>query len=251
MNNTIEKIQFHARKHGFEFDVKGNNLLIAGRFLIIHLDNTVTFEMFGKAIKTYKSIYHAVKAVYNSFGTAEFRHVRRQNDIKLAEQIASQYNLPVGRIDDNELNNGDYFLHFSLKGVIRLYHVTDLISEHHDILEAVQALNNIINPKEDNTMKSENKNKLYVTMTDTFLSGWGMAENKISKYVIECDTYEEALIVQDNAKARTDMKHVSIAYSKPNYSKKRHHVSLVTKEEAGNWFIPDYFKKQLSTKEGE
>ena len=26
--------------------------------------------------------------------------------------------------------------------------------------------------------------KYYVSMTDSFLSGWGMAENKISKYIL-------------------------------------------------------------------
>ena len=34
--------------------------------------------------------------------------------------------------------------------------------------------------------------KYYVSMTDSFLSGWGMAENKISKYIIICDNLEQA-----------------------------------------------------------
>lgn len=245
MKNTLEKIQFHARKHGFEFNVEGNTAHVFGRELIMNADNTVTFQFNEKAIKTYKNIGSAVKAVYNTFGPTQHKKIRRNNDMELAEQIAEQYELPVEKIDDNELNNGEYFLHFSLSGTIRLFHVTDLISEHDDVLEAVQALNNIINPKEDNTMKNENKNKLYVTMTDTFLSGWGEAENRISKYVIECETYEEAQTVYNNAKARTDMKDVSIAYKKPYYSPKTHHVAFRTKEEVPSWFIPDYFKKQL------
>ena len=32
----------------------------------------------------------------------------------------------------------------------------------------------------------------YVTMTDKFMSGWGRAEGKINKFVVECETREKA-----------------------------------------------------------
>ena len=85
----------------------------------------------------------------------------------------------------------------------------------------------------------------YVTMTDRFLSGWGMAQDKISKYVIECETYEEAEIVAENAENRTEMKHIKIAKKKPVYNKNTHHTSYVSKATPGvrNWFTPGYFKK--------
>jgi hypothetical protein len=46
-----------------------------------------------------------------------------------------------------------------------------------------------------NTTKSINK--YWVSMTDKFMSGWGMAENKINKLVIECDSYDIAECVEE------------------------------------------------------
>jgi hypothetical protein len=46
----------------------------------------------------------------------------------------------------------------------------------------------------------------YVTMTDKFMSGWGEAQGKNNKLVISCDTYEEAQIVEENARRRKEMK---------------------------------------------
>jgi len=84
----------------------------------------------------------------------------------------------------------------------------------------------------------------YVTMTDTFLSGWGQAKNKIAKFVNECETLEEAAIVADNARCRTDQKCVNIVYSKPYYNKDRYHVQYKTKTDMPNWYIKDYFKNR-------
>ena len=83
----------------------------------------------------------------------------------------------------------------------------------------------------------------YVTMIDTFLSGWGVAENKKSRYVIMCETYEEAEVVKENAKNRSDMTKISIVSTRPTYSNKSNTVKYVDKKEAGNWFKPNYFKK--------
>ena len=81
-------------------------------------------------------------------------------------------------------------------------------------------------------------------MVDTFLSGWGKAEGKTSRYIIECDTYEEAEIVAENARNRSDMKKVSIVTQKPSFNKAKNHVAIVNKETASNWFKPNYFKKE-------
>ena len=59
--------------------------------------------------------------------------------------------------------------------------------------------------------------KFYVSMTDTFMSGWGMAKNKTNKYVVECDTYEQAVTIERNAKQRSEMKYVNICGKKPSY----------------------------------
>ena len=64
---------------------------------------------------------------------------------------------------------------------IRIY----LIVASETIGRAAKALPNI---QEDIKMDK----KYYVSMTDSFLSGWGMAENKISKYIVICDNLEQA-----------------------------------------------------------
>lgn len=69
----------------------------------------------------------------------------------------------------------------------------------------------------------------FVTMTDTMLSGWGMAENKISKRVILCKTFREAQIIVsglNNCKNRNGMRYINIAYKFPKYSEKRYTVSV-------------------------
>lgn len=61
--------------------------------------------------------------------------------------------------------------------------------------------------------------KLYVTMTDKFMSGWGMATNKTNKFIIVCDTWEQAETIERNAKKRSEMKYINICISKPKYGK--------------------------------
>lgn len=71
--------------------------------------------------------------------------------------------------------------------------------------------------------------KYWVSMTDKFMSGWGMAEGKTNKLVIECDNYEQAYIIEQNAKRRSEMKHINICINKPKarsgvlYSHKHYH----------------------------
>ena len=59
--------------------------------------------------------------------------------------------------------------------------------------------------------------KLYVTMTDKFLSGWGMAKGKINKLIIECDTWEQAETIERNAHNRSEMEDINIETVKPYY----------------------------------
>lgn len=68
-------------------------------------------------------------------------------------------------------------------------------------------------------MKTE---KYYVTMTDKFMSGWGMAENKINKMIVECETMEQARIIERNAKKRDEMRYINICFKKPSYNKERY-----------------------------
>ena len=81
--------------------------------------------------------------------------------------------------------------------------------------------------------------KYYVTMTDKFMSGWGHANGKINKLVIECETWDEALTVSINAGDRDEMKYINIVDTKPYYNKSRYHTSYHAKPEYQTWFKKD------------
>ena len=83
--------------------------------------------------------------------------------------------------------------------------------------------------------------KYYVTMTDKFMSGWGMAEGKINKLIFECKDYKQAEIVRDNAQAREEMKYINIVTSKPYYNNDRYYPQVKTIEEYPNWYKEGYF----------
>ena len=57
----------------------------------------------------------------------------------------------------------------------------------------------------------------YVTMTDKFMSGWGMARNKTNKLIIECQTIEQAEQIALVARYRDEMTYVNIRTTKPYY----------------------------------
>ena len=80
--------------------------------------------------------------------------------------------------------------------------------------------------------------KVYVVMTDKFMSGWGRAEGKINKFVVECNTMKEAEIIERNAKKRPEMKYVNITKKVPYYSATRYLVSERTFEDMhGPWLV--------------
>ena len=84
--------------------------------------------------------------------------------------------------------------------------------------------------------------KYYVTMNDTFFSGWGKAEGKINKLVIECDSLDEMEIVMDNAKAREEMKSINYYVGKvPYWNKNRFLVQIKDKNDYPSWFKKGYF----------
>ncbi len=89
--------------------------------------------------------------------------------------------------------------------------------------------------------------KYYVTMTDSFLSNWGMSDKRINKLVFECDNMSEAFIVEQNAKNRTDQIYINIAAKKPYYSKERYYVQYKTKKEYSAWYEKDYFKNRYNS----
>ena len=85
----------------------------------------------------------------------------------------------------------------------------------------------------------EKKMALYVTMTDKFMSGWGEAEGKINKYVIECESHQQAQICAKNACLRSEMKYINIVSKKPYYKQSRYLVSLKKFSELGSIWTQD------------
>lgn len=67
------------------------------------------------------------------------------------------------------------------------------------------------------TTETKLKPIFWVTMTDKFMSGWGMAANKTNKLIIACYTYQQAEIIERNANRRNEMKYVNICSRKPRY----------------------------------
>lgn len=87
--------------------------------------------------------------------------------------------------------------------------------------------------------------KWYVSMTDRFMSGWGGAKGRIAKYVVVCDSFEEAEIAADNARRRSEMRYVNICVNCPRYDSRRYQTSFLTKEKNPNspWYIPSPFQR--------
>lgn len=73
----------------------------------------------------------------------------------------------------------------------------------------------------------------YVTMTDKFMSGWGLADGLINKLIFLCEDYNQAKIVAENAERRTEMKYVNISGARPAYFRK----TKGTDYECGNYYV--------------
>lgn len=73
----------------------------------------------------------------------------------------------------------------------------------------------------------------YVTMTDEFMSGWGKAENKINKYVVCCETMQQAGTIAKNARKRNEMKYINIRTRKPYYNNNKYITTFKKFEELG------------------
>ena len=78
--------------------------------------------------------------------------------------------------------------------------------------------------------------KVYVSMTDTFLSDWGVSDGKINKLIFECNNYEEAAIVLNNAKNRKEMKDIKVHDKMPKYKENKYYVQIKNKNVYPNWY---------------
>ena len=76
---------------------------------------------------------------------------------------------------------------------------------------------------------------VYVTMTDKFMSGWGMAKGITNKLVIECENRMQAEKIADCANSRSEMKYINIRYSKPSYNSNKYLTSWKVYSQMTGW----------------
>jgi len=69
------------------------------------------------------------------------------------------------------------------------------------------------------------EHKYYVTATDKFMSGWGMASKRISKMVAICNDYKRACEIEEMWDKRNDLCRVNITPNKPYYRPSKYHTS--------------------------
>lgn len=75
----------------------------------------------------------------------------------------------------------------------------------------------------------------YVTATDKFLSGWGMATGKVHKLIVVCKSMEQARRVEKNMKKDRTLSRVNIALDKPYYAKGKYTTKTIKAENAPLW----------------
>lgn len=64
----------------------------------------------------------------------------------------------------------------------------------------------------------------WITVTDKFLSGWGMAKDKVNKMVIECESIQQFRALKAYIKTRDEMTHLYFCQAFPKHLFKRDDV---------------------------
>lgn len=72
----------------------------------------------------------------------------------------------------------------------------------------------------------------FVSMIDNYMSGWGHAKDKKNKFIVICQTFEEAETVARNAAKRPEMKYINISKTPPKIARNQL-ASYETFEELG------------------
>jgi hypothetical protein len=84
------------------------------------------------------------------------------------------------------------------------------------------------------------KAPFYVCCNDSFMSGWGHAQGKVNTLIFPCQSYEEAEIVERNARRRSDQKFVRICTRKPKLNP-YHLYQVKTRDTYDRWYQPNAF----------
>ena len=86
-----------------------------------------------------------------------------------------------------------------------------------------------------------------VTMTDVFMSGWGMAKGKKSKLVIGPMKWDDAIQIERAARRRSEMRYVNIRERKGKpqswYPYDRVDVKKLS-EVGGSWKTGSYWRRK-------
>jgi hypothetical protein len=118
--------------------------------------------------------------------------------------------------------------------------VTEYITDFRNAYDKESAIKALYNKYEHIEVISVKERALkpvcYVTMNDKFMSGWGCANGKTNKLAIACDTWEQAFLIEKNAKRRNEMKYINISINKP-YDNSRTFVSYKHFTDMGGMWV--------------
>lgn len=95
---------------------------------------------------------------------------------------------------------------------------------------------------EDRRTEQEKKETwAFVVCNDTFLSGWGYARGGRSLYALAVTSPDQAKIVLDNGRARSDMRRVRLNMRLPRL-REGDHLVIVGPSDAPRWYEPGGFR---------
>ena len=81
----------------------------------------------------------------------------------------------------------------------------------------------------------------YVTTTDKFMSGWGMAKGLTNRLIFVCESLDEAETVNKNCMNRSDQKNVRVCTAKPRLKSEGFLYQVKDKENSETWYQPCAF----------
>ncbi len=97
---------------------------------------------------------------------------------------------------------------------------------------------------DDRRSDEDRENTVYlVVATDRFMSGWGKAENGRSLFAVPCSGLEQAKIVLDNMKHRSEMKRCRIVLARTYrpHLRRGDHYSIRDMSDCSRFYSPGGF----------
>lgn len=139
-----------------------------------------------------------------------------QRGLDFAKLEESEAEAPVEDIEEPPVNEelSDPMYQDSLENGVELVSEEE---EEESIEEASHAVFDMPKDAEEQIRAA----KLFVTMTDRFLSGWGGAKGMEAKLIVACDDEKDAKQIVKAAKKRGDMEDIKVVKNFPNYKGKQ------------------------------